>query len=383
MSVAVGLWTHALVSGEKEVVVPSADLKITNAALGDVLADENSRTSVKLVFRKIVAQEDSDNDAEENEEDSVPTSTTFVCSLTPGKVEQAVLDIILMDEEEYLFEVVGKNTVYLTGYYIDQSSDQPPYDLDGMDSDDDNEDAYDLREVSSDVEMHPDELDGMESDASRFEEVKEDAPKGNKRPRESDATSEKTTSKTEKKKKKQKLDTDGANEKAEKEKSEKRKEKAKEEKATERELPGGLKIKDSKIGTGPAAKKGQTISMRYIGKLQNGKTFDSNTKGKPFTFHLGRGEVIKGWDEGLVGIQVGGERILTIPPAMAYGKKGTDGIPGNSTLTFEVKRLDLSLSYFELWLIFNVLLIPDVLGWSHTISSVIELKKPLQEQLVS
>lgn len=342
MSVAVGLWTHALVSGEKEVVVPSADLKITNAALGDVLADENSRTSVKLVFRKIVAQEDSDNDAEENEEDSVPTSTTFVCSLTPGKVEQAVLDIILMDEEEYLFEVVGKNTVYLTGYYIDQSSDQPPYDLDGMDSDDDNEDAYDLREVSSDVEMHPDELDGMESDASRFEEVKEDAPKGNKRPRESDATSEKTTSKTEKKKKKQKLDTDGANEKAEKEKSEKRKEKAKEEKATERELPGGLKIKDSKIGTGPAAKKGQTISMRYIGKLQNGKTFDSNTKGKPFTFHLGRGEVIKGWDEGLVGIQVGGERILTIPPAMAYGKKGTDGIPGNSTLTFEVKCVKIN-----------------------------------------
>ncbi|ESK97034.1 fkbp-type peptidyl-prolyl [Moniliophthora roreri MCA 2997] len=342
MSVAVGLWTHALVPGEKEVVVPSADLKITNAALGDVLADENSRTSVKLVFRKIVAQEDSDNDAEENEEDSVPTSTTFVCSLTPGKVEQAVLDIILMDEEEYLFEVVGKNTVYLTGYYIDQSSDQPPYDLDGMDSDDDNEDAYDLREVSSDVEMHPDELDGMESDASRFEEVKEDAPKGNKRPRESDATPEKTTPKTEKKKKKQKLDTDGANEKAEKEKSEKKKEKAKEEKATERELPGGLKIKDSKIGTGPAAKKGQTISMRYIGKLQNGKTFDSNTKGKPFTFHLGRGEVIKGWDEGLVGIQVGGERILTIPPAMAYGKKGTDGIPGNSTLTFEVKCVKIN-----------------------------------------
>jgi FK506-binding nuclear protein len=97
----------------------------------------------------------------------------------------------------------------------------------------------------------------------------------------------------------------------------------------------GIVIDDKKIGTGVAAKNGHKLGMRYIGKLTNGKVFDSNTKGKPFTFRLGKGEVIKGWDIGLAGMQVGGERRITIPPGMAYGKKGTPGIPGNSTLVFD------------------------------------------------
>jgi len=81
--------------------------------------------------------------------------------------------------------------------------------------------------------------------------------------------------------------------------------------------------------------------MRYIGKLQNGKVFDSNTKGKPFTFHLGKGEVIKGWDEGIVGMQVGGERLLVIPSHMAYGNKSMDDIPAKSTLIFECKLVQI------------------------------------------
>lgn len=75
--------------------------------------------------------------------------------------------------------------------------------------------------------------------------------------------------------------------------------------------------------------------MRYIGKLKNGKQFDANTKGKPFSFRLGKGEVIKGWDLGLVGMKVGGERRLEIPANMAYGNKSLPGIPGNSTLIFD------------------------------------------------
>jgi len=104
---------------------------------------------------------------------------------------------------------------------------------------------------------------------------------------------------------------------------------------------GGVIIEDFKIGTGPMAKKGNTLQMRYIGKLTNGKEFDKNTKGKPLSFHLGKGEVIKGWDEGLAGMQVGGERKLTIPANLAYGKKGQNGIPPNSTLIFEVKLLEI------------------------------------------
>jgi len=106
-------------------------------------------------------------------------------------------------------------------------------------------------------------------------------------------------------------------------------------------LPSGLVIEDVKVGSGGAAKKGQKVSMRYIGKLDNGKVFDSNTKGAPFTFKLGAGEVIAGWDQGIAGMQPGGERRLTIPAKLGYGKNGTQGIPGNATLTFEVKCISL------------------------------------------
>ncbi|KIW99068.1 uncharacterized protein Z519_00731 [Cladophialophora bantiana CBS 173.52] len=101
----------------------------------------------------------------------------------------------------------------------------------------------------------------------------------------------------------------------------------------------GVTVDDRKIGSGPAAKKGARLEMRYIGKLDNGKVFDSNKSGKPFSFKLGAGEVIKGWDIGLQGIQVGGERRLTIPAHLAYGNKALPGIPKNSKLTFDIKCL--------------------------------------------
>lgn len=103
----------------------------------------------------------------------------------------------------------------------------------------------------------------------------------------------------------------------------------------------GVKIDDKKLGKGVAAKSGNTVSMRYIGKLEDGKVFDSNKKGKPFTFKLGKGEVIKGWDIGVAGMAPGGERRITIPPHLAYGKKALPGIPANSKLIFDVKLLEI------------------------------------------
>ncbi|KAA8899654.1 hypothetical protein FN846DRAFT_1023243 [Sphaerosporella brunnea] len=103
----------------------------------------------------------------------------------------------------------------------------------------------------------------------------------------------------------------------------------------------GVTIEDKKIGTGPAAKAGSKLGLRYIGKLKNGKVFDSNTNGKPFTFRLGKGEVIKGWDIGLIGMKVGGERRMIIPASAAYGKQSLPGIPPNSELTFDVKLLEI------------------------------------------
>jgi FK506-binding nuclear protein len=107
-------------------------------------------------------------------------------------------------------------------------------------------------------------------------------------------------------------------------------------------LPSGVIIEDVKIGSGPQAKAGNRLGMRYVGRLQNGKQFDANTKGKPFTFKLGKGEVIGGWDQGLRGMQVGGERRLVIPPKQAYGARGAPpDIPGNATLVFDVKLVEI------------------------------------------
>lgn len=103
----------------------------------------------------------------------------------------------------------------------------------------------------------------------------------------------------------------------------------------------GVKLDDKKLGKGTVAKAGNTVSMRYIGKLENGKVFDSNKKGKPFSFKLGKGEVIKGWDIGVAGMAPGGERRITIPPHLAYGNQKLPGIPANSKMIFDVKLLEI------------------------------------------
>lgn len=103
----------------------------------------------------------------------------------------------------------------------------------------------------------------------------------------------------------------------------------------------GVECDDRKLGTGPGAKKGDRVSMRYIGKLKDGKVFDANKSGKPFTFKLGSGEVIKGWDIGVAGMGVGAERRITIPARHAYGSKAQAGIPANSTLIFDVKVVEI------------------------------------------
>ncbi|KAJ3033430.1 peptidylprolyl isomerase fpr4 [Rhizophlyctis rosea] len=114
------------------------------------------------------------------------------------------------------------------------------------------------------------------------------------------------------------------------------------EKANKHTLPGGLVVEDVEVGKGAKAKNGKKVSMRYIGRLTNGKVFDQNTKGKPFNFKLGAGEVIRGWDMGINGMNVGGSRKLTIPAALAYGSRGAPpDIPPNATLEFEVKLLDV------------------------------------------
>ena len=103
---------------------------------------------------------------------------------------------------------------------------------------------------------------------------------------------------------------------------------------------GELKIEDLREGKGARAERGSIVAVHYTGWLENGDRFDSSLdRGQPYSFTLGAGEVIPGWDQGVVGMREGGARRLTIPPELAYGRRGIGPIPPDATLVFEVRLL--------------------------------------------
>ena len=105
----------------------------------------------------------------------------------------------------------------------------------------------------------------------------------------------------------------------------------------------GLIILDVVVGEGEEAMPGNTVTVNYTGRLENGEQFDTSIGRAPFSFPLGAGRVIKGWDEGVAGMKVGGQRKLTIPPELAYGTRGAGNvIPPNATLIFDVELLKIA-----------------------------------------
>ena len=104
-----------------------------------------------------------------------------------------------------------------------------------------------------------------------------------------------------------------------------------------------LVVDDVRLGSGSKVETGDQVTVHYVGRLANGQEFDSSyNRDEPFTFTVGAGEVITGWEEGIVGMKVGGERVLVVPPAMAYGARGMGPIPPNATLLFLVELVAIN-----------------------------------------
>ncbi|EGF81578.1 hypothetical protein BATDEDRAFT_36850 [Batrachochytrium dendrobatidis JAM81] len=322
------------------------DFRLTMASLSTKLPNKPQRTSViiKLGDREFT-----------------------LCSLTPGTLENQSLDLTLVAGEEISFHSVGNCSVDLTGNHIVFADDFGSDDEDDMEMMDHHHDSNCNHDQGSDEESDEMNEDSNEDDDSEEEEELDDATieailaaqSKNKRkpePIPSDKSGKKAkvvelTSEKEAETKKGKKETKEVPAKkeapAKKETPVKKEASAKESPAKEstpakRTLSSGIIVEDSVVGTGPVAKSGSKVAVRYIGRLTNGKVFDSNTKGSAFTFKLGKGEVIKGWDLGVAGMHVGGSRKLTIPPHLAYGGRGAPpDIAPNATLVFEIKLLDV------------------------------------------
>ncbi|TRX96768.1 hypothetical protein FHL15_002434 [Xylaria flabelliformis] len=354
-------------------LIAAAEAEDSDEDMDDGDAKPNGKISKK---GKEPATSSDDDDDESISSDDLEIEELVICTLDTERP----LDITIGPEEQVFFVVKGTHAVHLTGNYI--------VDMDDVsDSEDDEDDDYGLPEgldgmdeYESDSEA--DELDDIED--PRITEVDSDeeeaAPKlvetkkgKNKRPAEEEAESlddmiakagSAEQSKLSKKQQKKLKNNKGEPVTKEEAKAEVAKETpAKGDKkvqfaknleqgptgpaAAEKgatlgvKVVGGVTLDDRKIGSGRVVKKGNKVEVRYIGKLTDGKVFDSNKKGKPFSFKVGTGDVIKGWDIGIQGMSVGGERRLTIPAHLAYGSKAQAGIPANSQLVFDIKLLGI------------------------------------------
>lgn len=305
-----------------------------------------SKKEKKAAAKKAAEEAEQEEDEDMEDDEDVPgVEEHVICTLSPKTGYQQPLDMVITAGEEVIFQASGSYVIHLTGNYVEH-----PYD-DSEDEEFDGElNEEDLDDLDSDeYDLSPDEDEILDKDRVREildqEEGEEGEEEEEKKPVKVKSSDEnkKRTAEAEKpaKSKKQKKEEKAAKDDKKVAFSEKLEQGPSGKKFSSKKLEGGVTVEDRTVGEGPTAKAGHKVGVRYIGKLANGKVFDSNTKGKPFYFTLGKGEVIKGWDIGVTGMAVKGERRIIIPPPMAYGKQSVPGIPANSELTFDVKLVNI------------------------------------------
>uniref|UniRef100_A0A146LIJ7 FK506-binding protein n=1 Tax=Lygus hesperus TaxID=30085 RepID=A0A146LIJ7_LYGHE len=221
---------------------------------------------------------------------------------------------------------------------------KPKLDKSAEDDSDDDEDIDDLMGLKVDSDDEDEDDDDEDEDEEESEEDEEESSTPQKQQKQVQKNKNAQSNKAEKqpqngvqlsKKEKKKEAAKQKNEAAATQKQQK----DQPEVAQKKTIQGGVQIKDIRIGSGNVCKPGQKATVYYVGRLKdNNKVFDSAKKGNGFTFAVGKGEVIKGWDVGVVGMKVGGKRTIICPPNMAYGQRGSPPtIPPNSSLVFEVE----------------------------------------------
>ncbi|XP_046486915.1 46 kDa FK506-binding nuclear protein [Neodiprion pinetum] len=327
--------------------------------------------------------------------------TFLLCTLNKGAALQVPLDLNFQEGTEIAFSSNGSGLVHLTGYLVpeeddlddeleeeeeeedipqligkpskrkatdsikqsqnhlkrlkeegeQQSSDEGDDD-DELDEEDDGSDSDELQSALLDAEEEEDEDDDDDDDDEGDEEEEEEevvkpssTTKKQKQQKQQQQQQQQPAQKQQnKKQEKQKL-LNGKDVKQDQKQQAKQQKKNKLEQQVQaskqeqkkRVIEGGVQIEDLTLGSGPPAKAGKFVSVYYVGRFKNGKKFDSCSQGDGFKFRLGKNEVIQGWDIGIVGMKTGGKRRITIPPALAYGAKGSPpAIPPNSVLVFEV-----------------------------------------------
>ncbi|KAG5519552.1 hypothetical protein PMAC_001707 [Pneumocystis sp. 'macacae'] len=354
---------------------------LTMAAIDS--SDKSSKPSTIKVIRRPKIDDDDDENNDNggiSESDLKELEVEFVlCTLKHGDQYQQCLNLTFSEDEEVFFTTSGDCPVYLTGNYIVPSDIDDDYDIssdedelfdkysdgsciNGSESDELDDDNPKIEELSSSESKVSDSEKkiNLSDDGSDLDNmISNDFNKKNtkKRPQDSGDLDMQKLSKKQLKKLKSTSKFAHTQEKNKSNTSMKQDnlvssdlqspksavnfvkdaDQDSNKASKSRMLEGGVTVEDKVIGKGPQAKNGSKIGVRYIGKLPNGEQFDSNTKGQPFVFTLGKGEVIKGWDIGIKGMALGGQRRIVIPSSMAYGKKSISGIPGNSDLVFDIK----------------------------------------------
>nr|XP_031839443.1 46 kDa FK506-binding nuclear protein [Nomia melanderi] len=256
----------------------------------------------------------------------------LLCSLKKGTTWQVPLDLNFQEGTKIAFTCNGHGHVHLTGYVILDED----MDLDKLEEEEEEEEIKQLPDKKSkrkSVESPKNEKSvkrpkqEIEAESSEDEEIDLD-----------DSDSDDSDEDADESLLMEEVEEDSDVEEDDNEEEEEQKKVKSHQKDKKNKQQQQQQQQQQQKGSGLPAKTGKFVSVYYVGRLKNGKKFDSTTQGEGFKFRLGKGEVIKGWDVGIAGMKIGGKRRITIPPAMAYGARGSPPvIPGNSTLVFEVE----------------------------------------------